>query len=222
MASDEKFSFTPFKEMKKDLARRAPWYISDWKDGWSGKVLSATFFMMFTSIAPAITFAGVLDQETVDNGVSQLGPVEVRPARRQNASSESLLALRQRRCRSSPAGDPLHVHHRLHLRHFRRAAALHCRRDRPRDDLHDRVLQAGRWDGPPVHLLLHVGADLGGAVPRDPRDQQCLRDDQDGHALLVRDVRHAHRHHRKSRRPLPSRAARLLRRAARSHAREAL
>lgn len=69
----KKWSATPFKGMVADLKRRAPHYWSDWTDGFHTRVLSSTLFMVFTSIAPAITFAGVLSTET-DN---HLGPVEV-------------------------------------------------------------------------------------------------------------------------------------------------
>ena len=74
-----KFSFKPFVEMRADLRRRAPHYWSDWRDGFTSKTLSSTFFMFFTSIAPAITFAAVLDTETKEDGQlrAQLGPVEV-------------------------------------------------------------------------------------------------------------------------------------------------
>ena len=66
-----------FREMRKDLARRAPHYSSDWTDGLSAKVLSASLFMFCTSIAPAITFAGDMVQNTNENGVAQIGPPEV-------------------------------------------------------------------------------------------------------------------------------------------------
>ena len=69
----------PFAGIIEDLKRRAPHYLSDWRDGFHPKVLSATLFMFFTSIAPAITFAAVLSLNTVDEGTgkAQLGPVEV-------------------------------------------------------------------------------------------------------------------------------------------------
>ena len=73
----KKFDFTPFLGIRADLKRRAPYYLSDWTDGWHPKVLAATAFMVFTSIAPAITFAATLSTDTTDNGVTQLGPVEV-------------------------------------------------------------------------------------------------------------------------------------------------
>ena len=60
-----------FREMRNDLVRRRPHYISDWTDTLYAKTLSASFFMFFTSIAPAITFAAVLDKNTREDGVAQ-------------------------------------------------------------------------------------------------------------------------------------------------------
>ena len=51
--------------------------LADWADGFHPKVAASSLFMFFTSIAPAITFAAVLVDATKENGVSQLGPVEV-------------------------------------------------------------------------------------------------------------------------------------------------
>eukprot|EP00640_Fibrocapsa_japonica_P000600 CAMPEP_0113946192 /NCGR_PEP_ID=MMETSP1339-20121228/55365_1 /TAXON_ID=94617 /ORGANISM="Fibrocapsa japonica" /LENGTH=640 /DNA_ID=CAMNT_0000952161 /DNA_START=51 /DNA_END=1972 /DNA_ORIENTATION=+ /assembly_acc=CAM_ASM_000762 len=74
MAAKKKFC----QGMIEDLKRRAPHYFfSDWTDGCHSKVLAAIFFMFFTSIAPAITFAVLLEEETKIDGVSQLGAVEV-------------------------------------------------------------------------------------------------------------------------------------------------
>lgn len=56
-----------------DFKRRAPSYVSDWTDGHNAKTTASIFFMFFTSIAPAVTFAGLLDSET-DEGI---GVVEV-------------------------------------------------------------------------------------------------------------------------------------------------
>mmetsp|Transcript_28810 Transcript_28810/g.42716 ORF Transcript_28810/g.42716 Transcript_28810/m.42716 type:complete len:583 (+) Transcript_28810:100-1848(+) len=66
-----------FGGMLADLKRRAPHYISDWVDGFHPKIIAATLFMYFTSIAPAITFSTVLDTATKVDGVSQIGAVEV-------------------------------------------------------------------------------------------------------------------------------------------------
>ena len=54
----------PFKDMKDDLVRRLPHYCSDWTSGFNPKVLASSLFMYFTSIAPAITFAAVMDAST--------------------------------------------------------------------------------------------------------------------------------------------------------------
>jgi hypothetical protein len=59
--------------IKDDFNRRAPFYISDWTDGLSLKVLSSTFFIFFTSMAPAITFSLLLSRETDE----QVGAIEV-------------------------------------------------------------------------------------------------------------------------------------------------
>ena len=79
--AQEKFSFTPFVEMRNDLRRRAAHYLSDWTDGFHRKVLSSSLFMFFTSIGPAITFAALLNlnTEVCLDGVckAQIGPVEV-------------------------------------------------------------------------------------------------------------------------------------------------
>jgi len=59
--------------IKADLRRRRPWYVSDWTDGWNAKTTASIFYMFFTSIAPAITFAELLDSETE----GKIGVVEV-------------------------------------------------------------------------------------------------------------------------------------------------
>lgn len=56
-----------------DIRRRRPWYKSDWLDGWNAKTTASIFYMFFTSIAPAITFAELLDSATH----GKIGVVEV-------------------------------------------------------------------------------------------------------------------------------------------------
>ena len=56
-----------------DVRRRRPWYVSDWTDGWNAKTTASLFYMFFTSIAPAITFADLLDSATK----GKIGVVEV-------------------------------------------------------------------------------------------------------------------------------------------------
>ena len=59
--------------IKADVRRRRPWYASDWTDGWNAKTTASLFYMFFTSIAPAITFADLLDSATK----GKIGVVEV-------------------------------------------------------------------------------------------------------------------------------------------------
>mmetsp|Transcript_16326 Transcript_16326/g.33115 ORF Transcript_16326/g.33115 Transcript_16326/m.33115 type:complete len:576 (-) Transcript_16326:245-1972(-) len=60
-----------------DLKRRAPWYLDDWTDIFYAKVLASIFFMFFTSLAPAITFSVLLEDNTDEDGSIQIGAVEV-------------------------------------------------------------------------------------------------------------------------------------------------
>lgn len=59
--------------IRDDVARRLPFYLSDWTDAFNWKVLSATLFIFFTSIGPAITFSLLLALETND----EIGAIEV-------------------------------------------------------------------------------------------------------------------------------------------------
>jgi len=79
---DERFRVScnwrrPFAEMRNDLNRRRPHYLSDWTDAYTRKVVSSALFMFFTSIAPGITFSALLGDQTRVDGRAQLGPVEV-------------------------------------------------------------------------------------------------------------------------------------------------
>jgi hypothetical protein len=64
---------TPFRGITDDYNRRAPHYYSDWTEGLNLKLVAAIFFMFFTSIGPAITFAVLLQ----DNTEKEIGVVEV-------------------------------------------------------------------------------------------------------------------------------------------------
>ena len=59
--------------IKDDFVARAKWYLHDWMDILSLKVLSSTLFIFFTSLGPAITFALFLGSTTQNN----IGAVEV-------------------------------------------------------------------------------------------------------------------------------------------------
>ena len=59
----------PFQGIRSDLARRLPFYFSDYKDGIIGnrafsKTISTTFFLYFSIILPAIAFGNLQDDNT--------------------------------------------------------------------------------------------------------------------------------------------------------------
>jgi len=59
----------PFRGIRDDLARRLPYYWSDYKDGVVGpkslqKTISTTFFLYFSIILPAIAFGNLQDDNT--------------------------------------------------------------------------------------------------------------------------------------------------------------
>ncbi|TPX68223.1 hypothetical protein SpCBS45565_g03271 [Spizellomyces sp. 'palustris'] len=64
----------PFKDIAVEIRSRWPYYVSDWVDGFTDKkVLAAGVFIFFANIAPAITFAFYLDDETKSAvGVSEV------------------------------------------------------------------------------------------------------------------------------------------------------
>lgn len=47
-----------------DIRGRLPLYLSDWRDGFNKRALSATLFIFFTNILPALTFANFLANRT--------------------------------------------------------------------------------------------------------------------------------------------------------------
>jgi hypothetical protein len=56
-----------------ELRARLPLYLSDWRDAWHRKVISAALLMFFTSIGPALTFGEYLTSRVGNN----YGTVEV-------------------------------------------------------------------------------------------------------------------------------------------------
>lgn len=54
----------PFAGIKADLARRLPFYWSDFTDGMRAKSLASIVFMFFACLAPAVTFGGFMGAET--------------------------------------------------------------------------------------------------------------------------------------------------------------
>lgn len=65
--------FEPFgKGLIKDVKEKAPFYASDFKDGFSIKSMASTFFLFYACVAPAVAFGGLLG--TATNGL--MGTVE--------------------------------------------------------------------------------------------------------------------------------------------------
>ena len=70
VSSKSKYSqWMPFRGIRDDLAKRLPYYWSDYKDGIIGnkafsKTLSTTFFLYFSIILPAIAFGNLQDDNT--------------------------------------------------------------------------------------------------------------------------------------------------------------
>ncbi|XP_077169778.1 band 3 anion transport protein isoform X2 [Paroedura picta] len=63
----------PFGGLVKDIKRRYPKYLSDFKDALNGQCLAAVIFIYFAALSPAVTFGGFLGDETRNMmGVSEL------------------------------------------------------------------------------------------------------------------------------------------------------
>ena len=62
-----------FEGIKRDIARRLPHYLDDFREGLHPKCIGSTLFLFFACLAPAVTFGGVMAIETGD----QIGAVEM-------------------------------------------------------------------------------------------------------------------------------------------------
>lgn len=62
------------KGLMSDIKEKAPFLVSDIKDGFSIKVLSSIFFLFFACLAPAVAFGGMLGIATS----GAMGTIEVR------------------------------------------------------------------------------------------------------------------------------------------------
>ena len=62
----------PFRGLREDWRRRAPWYWRDWADGFTTKSIAASLFLYFACLAPIVAFGGLTAQIT--NGA--MGVVE--------------------------------------------------------------------------------------------------------------------------------------------------
>jgi len=54
----------PFAGINADIKRRLPHYLDDFKDGLRAKSIASIVFMFFACLAPAITFGGLLGEQT--------------------------------------------------------------------------------------------------------------------------------------------------------------
>ncbi|KAG5181559.1 bicarbonate transporter [Tribonema minus] len=61
------------KGLARDIKTRAPSYLSDFTDGLNIKTLSATFFLFFACLAPAVAFGGLMGVTTA----GQIGTIEM-------------------------------------------------------------------------------------------------------------------------------------------------
>lgn len=62
----------PFAGLIRDIKRRYPFYLSDFKEGLNVPVFSATFFIFFAALAGAITFGGLMmDKTNLQIGISE-------------------------------------------------------------------------------------------------------------------------------------------------------
>jgi HCO3- transporter family len=48
----DRLGIHPFRGMWKDIRRRAPYYLSDWTDAWTYRVIPSTFDMYFKKFPP--------------------------------------------------------------------------------------------------------------------------------------------------------------------------
>jgi mannitol/fructose-specific phosphotransferase system IIA component (Ntr-type) len=59
--------------IRQDLARRLPHYKADFLDGLHAKSISSTLFLLFACLAPAITFGGIMAEQTGNRDDRGLG-----------------------------------------------------------------------------------------------------------------------------------------------------
>eukprot|EP01028_Stygiella_incarcerata_P006795 TRINITY_DN2769_c3_g1_i1.p1 TRINITY_DN2769_c3_g1~~TRINITY_DN2769_c3_g1_i1.p1 ORF type:complete len:916 (-),score=249.49 TRINITY_DN2769_c3_g1_i1:162-2804(-) len=59
--------------LMEDFRRKLPWYVSDWKDGFTTKALSAVLVLFLACFTPAVAFGGLMDKVTHGNiGVAEM------------------------------------------------------------------------------------------------------------------------------------------------------
>ena len=58
----------PFGGLIRDVRRRYPHYLSDFRDALDPQCLAAVIFIYFAALSPAITFGGLLGKEGLSQG----------------------------------------------------------------------------------------------------------------------------------------------------------
>lgn len=58
----------PFGGLIRDVRRRYPHYLSDFRDALNPQCLAAVIFIYFAALSPAITFGGLLGEEGLQGG----------------------------------------------------------------------------------------------------------------------------------------------------------
>ncbi|CAE6479408.1 hypothetical protein ACGC1H_005374 [Rhizoctonia solani] len=64
--------FRPFSGMLADVKARAPFYLSDWTDAWTYRVVPATAMIFFANVLPGIAFSLDLIETTNQYGVTEV------------------------------------------------------------------------------------------------------------------------------------------------------
>ncbi|KAG8739676.1 hypothetical protein FRC10_005272 [Ceratobasidium sp. 414] len=62
----------PFAGMLADVQARAPYYVSDWADAWTYRVVPATAMIFFANVLPGIAFSLDLIETTAQYGVTEV------------------------------------------------------------------------------------------------------------------------------------------------------
>ncbi|TFJ88653.1 hypothetical protein NSK_000222 [Nannochloropsis salina CCMP1776] len=87
-SKSQKILERPFKGIVEDVRRKAPHYLSDFKDGANVKGVAATFFLFFACLAPAVAFGGLMGKLTEGN----IGTMEMLLATASNGIAYALFS----------------------------------------------------------------------------------------------------------------------------------
>ncbi|QRV92636.1 HCO3- transporter family [Ceratobasidium sp. AG-Ba] len=70
--SRRSYGLRPFAGMFADVKARAPYYVSDWTDAWTYRVIPATAMIFFANVLPGIAFSLDLIETTSQYGVTEV------------------------------------------------------------------------------------------------------------------------------------------------------